>query len=202
MGIGRISLFLAVLAAIAGCQREAGALLDELAPAGGADAAGAFISPEGAEIGHAVLTEAPSGVLLRVDLRGLTQGWHAIHIHQIADCADGAAGFKASGGHIDPDDNAHGLLNPDGPERADMPNIYAGADGRATAEIFRGGVALYPSEAGAAENGPFPLLDDDGFAIIVHESPDNHMDQPIGGAGGRVACAAIGVTTGGENERL
>lgn len=131
---------------------------------------------------------------MRVDLKGLSEGWHGIHLHQVADCSDNEAGFKASGSHVDPDDAAHGLLNPDGPERADLPNIYAGADGRATAEIFAPRVALFPSEAAAATLGPFPLIDDDGFAIIVHASPDDHQTQPIGGAGERVACAAI--TTG------
>lgn len=193
MEIGRLTLYLAILTALAGCQNEkTEPLLSDLSTPGGTDAAGVFVAAGGGEIGHATLKEAPTGVLLRVDLEGLSPGWHAIHLHQVADCSDGAAGFKASGGHVDPDNRAHGLLNPDGPERADLPNIYAGADGRATAEIFRAGVALYPSEASAAEDGPYPLLDDDGFAIIVHQNPDNHVDQPIGGAGARVACAAIG----------
>ncbi|HBS33699.1 MAG TPA: superoxide dismutase family protein, partial [Parvularcula sp.] len=45
--------------------------------------------------------------------------------------------------------------------------------------------------AAASENGPYPLLDDDGFAIIIHANPDDHVTQPIGGAGDRVACAAF-----------
>lgn len=179
---------------LAACAREEPAappLLDALAPAGGADAAGVFVSPSGEEIGHLVLKEGPRGVLMRVDLEGLSEGWHGVHLHQTADCSDGADGFKASGGHLNPDNVAHGLLNPDGAHRADLPNIYAGADGRATAEMYRAGVALKPSEQSAVENGPFPLLDDDGFAVIVHEMADDHQTQPIGGAGGRVACAAI-----------
>lgn len=179
---------------LAACSRESAAdasLLGELAPAGGVDAAGVFVSPSGDEIGHVVFKEGPRGVLMRVDLKGLSEGWHGVHLHMTADCSDGADGFKASGGHINPDAVAHGLLNPDGAHRADLPNIYAGADGRATAEIYRADVALRPSEQSAAENGPFPLLDDDGFAVIVHEMADDHQTQPIGGAGGRVACAAI-----------
>ena len=35
------------------------------------------------------------------------------------------------------------------------------------------------------------ILDDDGSAAIIHEGRDDHMSQPIGGAGGRVACAVI-----------
>ncbi len=203
MGIGRLTLLCITLAAVAGCSSEAPApLLENLAPADWADAAGRFRSPTGEEIGHVVLTDGPNGVLLRVDLKELTPGWHAIHLHQTGDCSDGLAGFKASGSHIDPDDRSHGLLNSDGAERADLPNLYAGADGRATAEFFQSGVALYPSEESAAENGPYPLLDDDGFALIIHESHDNHMDQPIGNAGGRVACAALGGPADGEQTSL
>jgi len=170
----------------------ADAMLSELAPAGWADAAAKFIAPDGRENGHIVLTNTPgAGVLMRIDLSGLDQGWHGIHLHQIADCSDGADGFKMSGGHINPDDREHGLLNPNGPERADMPNIYASGNGRATVEIFNDSVALFASEEAAAEAGPYPLIDADGFAIIVHQNADDHQTQPIGGAGPRVACAAI-----------
>lgn len=173
-------------------KSDAGSLLPTLAPADWADAASSFIDTEGNEIGYVVFKNAPrAGVLIRVDVKGLDQGWHGIHLHQVADCSDGAEGFKASGGHIDPDNNPHGLLHEDGPERADIPNIYAGADGRATAEIFNSTIGLFPSEAAAAESGPHPLIDEDGFAMIIHVNPDDHITQPIGGAGSRVACAAI-----------
>jgi superoxide dismutase, Cu-Zn family len=169
-----------------------GALLTELAPASWADAAGQFIGIDGAPIGHVVLTNTPrAGVLMRVDIAGVSEGWHALHLHKVGNCSDFADGFKASGSHVDPDDQPHGLLNIYGPERADMPNIYAGADGHATAELFNGTVALFASEASAAQAGPFPLFDDDGFAIIIHENADDHTTQPIGGAGKRIACAAI-----------
>lgn len=166
-------------------------LLEELAPAGWADAAAPIVDRTGETVGHVIFTNGTGGVLLRVDLGGLSQGWHGIHLHQKGDCSDGADGFKVSGGHVDPDDHEHGLLNPQGSERADLPNLYAGSDGRATAELFRWGVSLYPTEAGAAENGPYPLLDDDGFAVVIHENPDDQTSQPIGGAEGRVACAAL-----------
>ena len=166
-------------------------MVEPLAPAGWVDAAARFAGPDGADKGYIAFKNSPgAGVLIRVDLKDLSPGWHGIHLHQVADCSDGADGFKASGGHVDPDGRAHGLLNPDGSERADLPNIYAGSDGRATAEIFNDQVALYASEAAAAEAGPYPLMDADGFAVIVHEAADDHVKQPIGGAGARVACAA------------
>ena len=166
-------------------------MVEPLAPSGWADAAARFVDREGQDVGYVVLKDAPAGgVMMRIDLKGLSQGWHAIHLHQVGDCSDHAEGFTASAGHINPDGRAHGLLNPDGPERADLPNIYAGADQRATAEIFNHMVTLRPSEAAAAADA-HPILDEDGFAIVVHINPDDHLTQPIGGAGPRVACAAV-----------
>ena len=193
-----LALFMGFLATSCGSKSDDPAatsgepLLATLAPQAGADAAAKFLSTEGAEIGNAVLTDGPNGVLMRVDLEGMTPGWHAIHMHQTGDCSDFKNGFKASKGHINPDRNEHGLLNPAGYERADIPNVYAGQDGRATAAFFNSYVRLTASEeAYATVGGGAILMDQDGFAIIVHASPDDHMTQPIGGAGPRVACAAF-----------
>ncbi|ADM10097.1 superoxide dismutase, Cu-Zn [Parvularcula bermudensis HTCC2503] len=151
-----------------------------LAAAPGADALAAdFIDPSGARIGTAFATPGPNGMVIRVDLEGLTQGFHAIHAHQVGDCSDPDAGFQASGGHINPAGVPHGFLNATGRSEADMPNIYAHGTGHLRAELFAEGLT--------ADLG----LDDDGFALIVHENPDDHETQPIGGAGGRVACAAF-----------
>lgn len=160
-------------------------LLTTLAPDDWNGARASFSGSDGNTIGQAVVADTPTGgVLIRIDLEGLSPGWHGIHLHQVGDCSDAAEGFKLSGGHVDPDDREHGLLNPQGPEAADLPNIYAGADGRATGAFYNDRVAL--------QGGDDALMDDDSFAIIVHINPDDHMTQPIGGAGDRVACAAFG----------
>ncbi len=165
---------------------------EPLAPATWNGVAGRFIDAAGKQVGEAVVADAKDGVLLRIRIEGLTPGWHGAHIHMTGTCEDASSGFKASGSHFDPENHEHGLENPAGSERGDLPNIYAGADGRATVEFYRANVHLNPSEEQAAsENGPFPLLDDDGFAIIIHANADDHTTQPIGGAGERVACAAF-----------
>lgn len=162
-----------------------------LFPAGAAQAAAPVTDGKGATVGSVELKESAGGVLMRLQVSGLTPGWHAIHFHQVGDCSDKAEGFKLSGPHVNHDQRQHGLMNPEGSETGDLPNIFAGKDGVATAELFRGNVALLPSEEKAAALGPFPLLDDDGFAVVIHDSADDHATQPIGGAGGRVACAAV-----------
>ena len=151
-----------------------------------------LIDTSAAAIGTVSVTQTPHGaILLRIDANNIPKGWHGIHLHNIGDCTDIAAGFKASGSHVNPDNKAHGLMNPDGPDRADMPNIYAHSDQRVTTALLRTGVSLYPSEANATLNDAVPLMDSDGFAVIVHENPDDHISQPIGGAGARIACAAF-----------
>lgn len=139
----------------------------------------------GKAMGGIILTEGPTGVMLRLELTGLTPGWHAIHFHEKADCSDAA--FASAGAHINhaTAKKPHGLLNPDGPDMGDLANIYAGADGGAHAEVFSALVSL------KGAGGRPALLDADGSALIVHASPDDGVTQPIGGAGARVACAAI-----------
>ncbi|MEM8935785.1 MAG: superoxide dismutase family protein [Pseudomonadota bacterium] len=157
------------------------------------DAKRDFINTEGAVIGYATLKQGPTGVLIRVHINGVAPGWHGLHLHQVGDCSDYEDGFKASKGHINPYGKAHGLMHPEGPDLADMPNIFVGENTSATAAFFKTGVAVHESTADDAEQaGAYGLMDSDGFAIVVHENADDHITQPIGGAGPRIACAAFG----------
>ena len=131
---------------------------------------------EGDPIGTVVMQQGSGGFLVTVMVEGIEPGWHGIHIHSVGTCMPD---FKASGGHINVDSRQHGLLNPDGPDNGDLPNIYASADGTVQAELFTTLVS------------PDLLLDNDGSAIVVHENRDDHNTQPIGGAGGRIVCGVI-----------
>lgn len=134
--------------------------------------------------GQVTLTDAPRGVIVRVQAHGLKPGWHAVHFHEKADCSD--AMFKSAGGHVHRMMPAvHGLLNPAGNDFGDLPNLFVGADGAATAEFFSPYVALQGEPTRAN------LLDADGSALVIHANPDDYMTQPIGGAGERVACSEI-----------
>jgi len=143
---------------------------------------------DGTSIGTLSLTAAPTGVLLQVDItKGLTPGWHGMHFHQTGDCSDPK--FMTSGGHMNHAESKkpHGLLNPDGPDFGDLINLYVAADGSAHAQGFSARVRL---DAGSSTPEQV-LRDADGSALVIHANPDDHVSQPIGGAGGRVACAVI-----------
>ena len=129
-----------------------------------------FINIEGAIIGKATFEQTPTGVLMSVDVRGLPPGPHGIHLHATGSCAPD---FKAATGHFNPEKVAHGLRNPGGPDNGDLPNLYAAAAGTARAEFFTTRVSVSGGDMSA-------LLDEDGSAVLIHESPDDHMTQPIG----------------------
>lgn len=144
-------------------------------------AAAEMINTDGAVIGTATFEQTPHGVLMNVEVAGLPPGPHGIHLHAVGACTPD---FKAATGHINPDGVVHGLRNPAGPDNGDLPNLFVGADGSARAEFFTVLVSVSGGEMPA-------LLDEDGSAVIIHENPDDHLTQPIGGAGGRIACGIV-----------
>ncbi len=149
------------------------------APISGLSASEAMVGLTSDPIGQVMLTDGPNGFLIRVDIRGLTEGFHGIHLHSVGDCSDHENGFKASGGHVNPGGQAHGLMNMDGFELGDLPNIYAHHGGHARAEFFVKGAQIDD------------VRNEDGFAVVVHANEDDHQTQPIGNSGPRVGCAAF-----------
>ncbi len=148
-------------------------------------AAAEFRTQASGEAGTANLSEGPEGVVIRVNVEGIEPGWHAIHFHGVGDCSDTA--YKNSGSHVQHGEKEpHGLLDRTGPDDGDL-HHNAAEDGTVNAELFSERVTL---TAGEADDRAF-LLDEDGSALVIHEGPDDHMSQPIGGAGARVACAVI-----------
>lgn len=167
-GVGMIAAVCTLLLAFAACD---GPGVDEADI--GVSAMAAMSGPDGVAMGTVTLTQGPNGLLVSADLTGLTPGWHGFHIHETGSCAPD---FSAAGGHLNPEDAGHGFLH--GPNHSgDMPNIHAGADGAARADVFNVKASLKT------------VLDDDGAAIIVHAKPDSYGADP--GAGDRVACGVI-----------
>ena len=144
-------------------------------------AAAKIVNPAGKAIGQAAFEQTPSGVLMQVVVSGLEPGAHGIHLHSVGACSPD---FAAAKGHINPAGKAHGLRHPDGPDNGDLPLLYVGDNGAAKAEFFTTRVTVVDGAAPA-------LLDDDGSAVVVHAHPDDHITQPIGGAGGRVGCGVV-----------
>ena len=51
-------------------------------------ATAAMKTSDGKDAGTVTVTEAPHGVLLKLELKGLTPGWHAVHFHEKGDCSE------------------------------------------------------------------------------------------------------------------
>ncbi|MFB3854674.1 MAG: superoxide dismutase family protein [Vicinamibacterales bacterium] len=152
--------------AVAGPQREA--VKAELHDAGGK------------LVGQARLTETPHGLMLMVEVNGLPQGEHAIHIHEIGKCEPPA--FQSAGGHYNPTGAQHGFDNPKGPHAGDLPDLHVPENGRLTVEYMLPGLKL---------SGDKGLLDADGSALVIHAKPDDHHSDPAGMAGDRMACGVF-----------
>lgn len=138
-----------------------------------------LLDRSGEPIGQVLVFGGPHGLILRVQGQGLPAGLHGAHLHVVGDCSDAEAGFKAAKGHINLTGAEHGLLNPKGYHvGSNFPNFWFGGNAFVV-EAFIGDLTLEQA------------LDEDGFTLIIHENEDDHMSQPIGGAGGRIACAAF-----------
>lgn len=139
-----------------------------------------IVGKEGKKIGEVALAASPHGVLIdiMVEPGSLPPGKRGLHLHEKADCSD-VGEYKKAGSHAGHGEGKHGLLNPNGPEPGDLPNLIVLSDGSAQAALFTGLIKLDQ------------LKDADGGALIIHAEKDDHMSQPIGNAGARIACAAI-----------
>ncbi|MDX2101273.1 MAG: superoxide dismutase family protein [Alphaproteobacteria bacterium] len=149
-------------------------------------ASATIINRAGEAIGEARFTEGPRGVLVYVRIRagGLPPGPHGTHIHSVGTCDDREQGFVASGAHLGAPDLPHGLLNPTG-DYGDLPNLFAHADGSVEAEMFTTLISL------SGTSGRGTVLDANGAAIVIHAARDDHLSQPIGNSGARIACGVI-----------
>ena len=147
------------------------------------DAVADLINTSGEAVGKAHFYKGSNGVVMRLSVSGVAPGIHGMHFHAKGTCEDPDEGFKATGGHIMPLGKPHGYMHPDGPHAGNLPNLIVGESGRATVELYSGLVTL--------DEGAAALLDEDGSTLIIHANEDDHVTQPIGGAGGRVVCGVV-----------
>lgn len=136
---------------------------------------------DGKVVGHARFREQPDGVLVRLEVKGLTPGLHAVHVHAVGKCE--APAFTSAGGHFNPRQRKHGLKNPDGAHAGDLPNMLVAKDGSGRFEAL--------TDAFTLKAGPTSVFDADGSALVIHVGVDDYMTDPTGNAGDRAACGVI-----------
>ncbi len=130
--------------------------------------------------GAAIFTEKEGKVTFSAEIKGLTPGVHAIHIHEKADCTspDG----KSAGGHWNPTFKDHGKWGTTAYHKGDIGNFTADANGN-------GKITMTTDEwCIGCDDASKNILDK---GLIVHQDPDDFTSQPAGNAGARVACSGI-----------
>ena len=131
--------------------------------------------------GTVVFTQENGEVTMRADISGLTEGTHAIHLHENADCS--AEDGSSAGGHWNPTFEDHGEWgDPDGYHRGDIGNFDADSDGNGTVEFSTDQWCI-----GCDDNTKNIV----GPAVVVHEGVDDYTSQPSGDAGTRIGCGEI-----------
>lgn len=138
---------------------------------------------DGKDAGTVTFKEGKKGVEIKVELKNLPMGWHAVHIHAVPKCE--APDFKSAGGHFNPDMKQHGLMNPNGHHNGDLPqSVEVNGGGTGSAKFTVDYLSLDP----IAKNSIFA---NGGTSIIVHEKRDDMVTDPTGAAGNRIACGVI-----------
>ena len=144
----------------------------------------ALNSKSGSDVsGEVVFTEDENhDVQMVANLKGLTPGIHAIHIHETADCSSDDG--KSSGGHWNPTGQPHGKWGTlDGKfHKGDIGNFVANEDGEGTVNFHTELWCI------GCDDDTKNIM---GKAVIVHQGEDDLTSQPSGAAGKRVSCAGI-----------
>jgi superoxide dismutase, Cu-Zn family len=129
-------------------------------------------------MGTITFTQHDGYIEISGEISGLTPGDHAFHVHEFGDCSD-PKGMSA-GGHFNPQGHQHGAPDSDMRHVGDLGNIKADDEGKVTLKLEDKVIQLH---------GPHSII---GRSLIIHEKRDD-FGQPVGNAGGRVACAVIGI---------
>lgn len=131
--------------------------------------------------GEVTFTEENGQVMMTATFSGLSEGEHAIHIHEKADCS--SADGTSTGGHWNPTNEPHGKWGAsEGYHKGDIGNFVAAADGNATVTFSTDAWCIGCDD---------PNKNIVGKAVIVHQGVDDFTSQPSGAAGARISCTGI-----------
>jgi Cu-Zn family superoxide dismutase len=136
----------------------------------------------GKDVGQVQLIQTPHGVLLKLSVKGLPAGEHAVHIHAVGKCEPPS--FTSAGGHFNPGGKKHGIEAAEGEHAGDMPNLHIPASGELAVEVANSMITLVKGQ-------PHSVFDTDGSTIIVHAGADDYKTDPAGNSGDRIACGVI-----------
>ena len=138
---------------------------------------------KGSDVGTATIVSKGPGVEVKLELKNLPPGVHAVHFHQKAMCDP--PDFKTAGGHFNPTAKQHGFDNPQGHHAGDMMNFTVKENGTAKTTLKDDDVVL---GTGSEANS---LLANGGSSIMVHAKADDYKTDPSGNSGDRIACGPI-----------
>jgi Cu-Zn family superoxide dismutase len=132
----------------------------------------------GVAIGTITIKDTGHGVTISPNLKSVPPGKHGFHIHQKPNCGPGKKGGKSiaglqAGGHYDP--TGAGAKRGQGKPHGDLPELIAGADGRAVKPVMSSKLTVAKLR---------------GRSIMVHRYGENEPGKPKGG-GPRFACGVI-----------
>ena len=125
--------------------------------AGGDSAVAELKDAAGKDIGTATFTQVGTHLMLTVEAKGLTPGFHGLHVHQVGKCE---GDFASAGGHY----QAPGHTTE--PASGDLTSLAVLSDGTATLTTNTDQLTLDDLRA------------DGGRAIIVHAGEDNFGNIP------------------------
>ena len=132
--------------------------------------------------GKVEFIESNGSIQMTAVLKGLSEGSHAIHIHEKSDCSSDDG--KSSGGHWNPTGQPHGKWGAEtGYHKGDIGNFMVkNAADETTVEFSTDEWCI-----GCGDETKDIL----GKGVIVHQGVDDFTSQPSGAAGSRVSCGGI-----------
>ena len=135
-------------------------------------------------LGTVMISDGPSGGIVKTALKGLPPGPRGFHIHENGSCQPTTANGQpvpagGAGSHLDPQHTGKHEGPAENGHLGDMPVLEVAGDGSATQTL----TAPHIKDVSALR----------GKSVVVHVGGDNYSDQPqpLGGGGARIGCGVI-----------